>query len=133
MYQSTVVPRSEEEGDIPKGAVAHSLLERNSNNVQLTVRPTVDRVRYVQDSERDALFSGRTNQIGEGWAAFYKVFPLAMGLINVSLPGYDERACASLIYLERQHGTLAAEGVFVWLKWRDGKWVVVKRRTQWAS
>jgi hypothetical protein len=136
MYDETVTPRVSEPDDFLKhfkSDVARSVAGRNSVSATLPAAPAVRGVRFVPAAERSELFSSPEMQAAEAWRAFYRVFPKAAGLINVSLPGYSQSNCSSLLYLERQGGELAAEGALVSLKWRDGAWRVTRRRVLWSS
>ena len=136
MYDETVTPRVSEPDDLLKhfnSDLARSVAVRNPVSAALSVSPAVRGVRFVPSAERTELFSSPEMQAAEPWRAFYHVFPKSAGLINVSLPGYNQSNCSSLIYLERQGGDLAAEGKLVWLKWHATGWRVTRRKVLWTS
>jgi hypothetical protein len=134
LYFETVHPRVIQENDFlehfPSGA-ARNMVARNSRPGTIPDIGALAGIRSVSPSERKKLFPLPSNDNSLAWNAFYEAFPHAIGLVNMALPGYDQK-CNAMVYLEDQGAPTAGEGVVYWFRWDGHSWKITERRSIWA-
>jgi len=67
------------------------------------------------------------------WKEFYRVFPEAGGLLELSLPGYSNDRKEACVYLEFSCDGLWGRGMAIFLDYQQGQWRITKRSMAWIS
>ncbi len=100
-------------------------LKKNRTAVQLLLPTNApSRVVLVSEATVEDIFPSKGGPEVKGWSYFYRRFPGASGLIDISRVGIDSKGTIAIVYLGQQHQNLDGMGTIRILK-RDGKtWVL---------
>ena len=87
-------------------------------------------VRIISKVEEDRLFIWGCER---GWKFFYKQYPDAKSLLNLSKVGFRSNNKEAIVYFVYYRGCLDAGGALVMLGKKQGRWSVVKVIPLWIS
>lgn len=115
--------------DVDK-AVGESFKSRNDK--AYPVLPDMELgVEYVvlTQAQRNEMF----NQNTSGWETFYKNYPSAPGITELSRAGFSKSFDQALVYVGTQSHYLAGAGYYVLLVKSNGAWTVSQKVMTWIS
>ncbi len=104
-------------------------LKKNKTAVRLSLPTNAPhRVVLVSNATVEDIFASKAGHEVKGWGYFYRRFPGASGLIDISRVGLDSKGPVAIVYLGQQHQYLDGMGTIRVLK-RDGKaWALTDDR-----
>jgi hypothetical protein len=68
-----------------------------------------------------------------GWAEFYKHYPMADGYLKFSKIGYNPEHNRALIYIGYSGGMTSGYGFVVLYRLRSGQWIKLQKKDVWIS
>jgi hypothetical protein len=83
----------------------------------------------LTQDQRAEMFGPNQN----GWDLFYKNYPAAPGITELSLVGFNTAFDQALVYLGQQSNYLAGSGAYYLLVKADGVWTVSQTVMTWIS
>ncbi len=129
---TVVVTRTEsyDKESTPQGVasgVVRSLKRRNKVTHKMPSVMACKNVRFVSWSKLKGILAKG------GWDRFYKLFPHAVDVLQLTLPGYSKDGKTAVVQGHTYCKGLCGHGVYWVLKHTNGKWVVVHRTPTWLS
>lgn len=127
-----------EVGEVPEyirripveSGLAQSLADRNPPGTALPTKVAYRCLRLVDSRSIKKIFA---SEGASSWKLFYKSFPGAKGLIQLTLPGYSSSGSVAGIVVASTCDLLCGGGS-LWLFERDrGNWTITKRMGLWIS
>ena len=73
------------------------------------------------------------NSSKNGWADFYKLFPKAIGIVELSRVGFNKQENQAVFYISYLKGDLNAVGLYILLYKESSKWQIKKIVQAWVS
>jgi hypothetical protein len=83
----------------------------------------------LTQAQRNEMF----NQNTSGWETFYKNYPSAPGITELSRVGFNKSFDQALVYVGTQSHYLAGAGYYVLLVKTNGAWAVSQKVMTWIS
>jgi len=68
-----------------------------------------------------------------GWTNFYKAYPGAQGILNLSHAGFNSNRSEALVYFGNTTDYEGGAGYFVLLRKKNSSWIIVKQSMVWVS
>lgn len=109
------------------------MYDRNKTVVALPSNIGCDKLKILNEAEILAGFKTKPKLpynpllIDESWAGFFEKFPGALGVVEISTPGYSKDGRYAVIYLWSGCGSLCSYGNFFQYKKMNGIWVFDKK------
>jgi hypothetical protein len=111
----------------------YSLLERNMTSFALPPIDSCKSMRLVVGGEISRYLEVSTLNMHERWAAFYRKFTDASGVMTISLPGYSAEGDLAVVQVAASCGETCGGGSFWVLRKISGRWQVDVVVPGWQS
>jgi dsDNA-binding SOS-regulon protein len=111
-------------------------LKKNKTAVKIVFSTNAPKsIELVSEATVKEIFSAKSNAKPNGWDVFYRRFPDAGGLIEISRVGIDSKGTVAIIYLGKQSDYVAGSGSIRVMRREAGQWVLKHERIggRWVS
>ena len=108
-----------------------SFIKRNNSSFALNNKLLKVKNKKIILQKREVII--RIFKEQNGWDKYYRIFPGSQGFMTLSKVGFNSDISEAIVYMGNSSAFLGGGGSVIYLIKKDGRWIIKREMSSWAS